>query len=113
MKKLISLIGLVGLSLIMSLGLSVSQTAASSVSSSSLNNEVTPLANSRYIVHHELFNGEVSPPKTYYYSDSLGYSGTLKLEWYIYSAYENKTSATYAGTVSCSGICAMSQPTFE
>ncbi|MFJ8067247.1 hypothetical protein ACIQYS_22000 [Psychrobacillus sp. NPDC096426] len=113
MKKLISLIGLVGLSLIMSLGLSVSQTAASSISSSSLNNEVTPLAISRLVVHEVLYNGEVSPPRTYYYSDSLGYSGTLQLSWYIYSAYDNKTSATYGGTVFCSGVCAASQPTFE
>ena len=97
----------------MSFGSSVNQTSASSISGSTLSDEVTPLAISREIIHHVLFNGEVSPPKTYYYSDYLGYKGTLKLEWYIYSAYDNKTSATYSGTVTCSGICAMSQPTFE
>lgn len=113
MKKLISLIGLVGLSLIMFLGLSVSQTAASSFTSSSSKDEVTPLAISRYVTHEEVFNGQLFPPNTYYYSDNYGYSGTIHMQYYIYVPSVNKTSVTYAGTVYCSGVCAASQPTLE
>ncbi|MEK4627620.1 MAG: hypothetical protein ABS939_23220 [Psychrobacillus sp.] len=113
MKKLISLIGLVGLSLIMSFGSSVNQTSASSISGSTLSDEVTPLAISRYVVHEVVYDGFVKGDDSYYYSDSLGYSGRIPMVFAIYVPDVNKTSVRYAGTVYCSGVCAASQPTLE
>lgn len=113
MRKLISIIGMVGLSLIMSFGFSASQTSASSISSSALIDEVTPLASSRYVEYDQVYTGKIIPPATYYYSDSYGYKGTISMLFYIYSADNNKTSVRYGGTVYCNGVCAASQPNLE
>lgn len=105
MKKLISLIGIASLSLIMSLSFSASHTSASSLNSSELTDDVTQLATSRFIVYDKVYAGRASPPNTYNYSDSYGYKGTLRLQFYIYSPESNTTSARYEGTITCNGTC--------
>lgn len=113
MKKIISLIGIVSLSLLMSLGLLANQTSASSTSSSESTEETSQLAASRYVEYDRVYTGKIIPPNTYYYSDSYGYKGTLTLQFYLYSAENNKTSVRYAGTVYCNGVCVASETISE
>ena len=110
MKKVFSLVGIAGLALLMSLGLPVNQTSASSTpaSISELTNEVSPYAVSRFVVESKVYPRNVTPPSQYYYSDSNGYKGYIPLDYIIHDSVNYTSIAVYAGTVYCEGNCPIS-----
>lgn len=105
MNKLVSFIGFTVLLFITSVTLLPNQSFAASLSNIEPNEEVSQLATSRYVQYDKVYKGKVIPPDTYPYSDSYGYKGTLRIEFFIYVTENNTTSVRYGGTVSCSGGC--------
>lgn len=68
---------------------------------------------SRWITQSFVLTGFQIPGPTHYYSDSLGWSGTIALDWYSYDRNRGVTDVVYAGDVYCSGSCPMESPILE
>ena len=89
----------------MSFGFTTHQTFAASTPASIVEKveEVSPYATSKYVVHPVVFNRKIIPSNSYLYTDQHGYRGYIYLSNYIYDSDLKKTTATYEGTVYCSG----------
>ncbi len=103
-KKRVSILSLF-LAMIVTISLAFS-VSAETLPTNNLSEKYEVDAASRVVSKSVYYSGvNVNPPKTYYYSDSLGYRGNIPLSYVIRDYPKNQTIAVYVGTVYCYGTC--------